>query len=142
MDIFPAKKAQDVRWEVVPSPPRNSFRLQFGSACPITIPLIHSWHGPLVGIVSTFTFEQIVHNWHRFDCIVMSHCTRTTFCKMTTSDDNIKWFDQHVSSTYNMLETAVPMVDVAMYTIKHIKNDFSLVMSLRQKLFYAPYCIV
>jgi hypothetical protein len=41
---------------------------------------------------------------------------------MTTSDDNIKWFHQHVSSTYNLLETAVPMVDVAMYTIKHIKR--------------------
>ncbi len=63
-----------------------------------------------------------MHNWHQFDCIVMSHCTRTTFCKMTTSDDNIKWFHQYVSSTYNLLETAVPMVDVAMYTIKHIKR--------------------
>jgi hypothetical protein len=41
---------------------------------------------------------------------------------MTTSDDNIKWFHQHVSSTYNLLETAVPMIDVAMYTIKHIKR--------------------
>jgi hypothetical protein len=41
---------------------------------------------------------------------------------MTTSDDNIKWFHQHFSSTYNLLETAVPMVDVAMYTIKHIKR--------------------
>jgi hypothetical protein len=41
---------------------------------------------------------------------------------MTTSDDNIKWFYQHVSSTYNLLETAVPMVDVVMYTIKHIKR--------------------
>ena len=102
--------------------PRNSYRPQFGSASPITIPLIHSWYGPLVGIVSTFTFEQIVHNWHQFDCIVTSHCTRTTFCKMTTSDDNIKWFHQHVSSTYNLLETAVPMADVAMYTIKHIKR--------------------
>jgi hypothetical protein len=64
-----------------------------------------------------------VHDWHQFDCIVTSHCTRTTFCKMTTSDDNIKWFHQHASSTYNMLETAVPMVDVAMY-IKHIKRLF------------------
>jgi hypothetical protein len=43
---------------------------------------------------------------------------------MTISDDNIKWFHQHVSSTYNMFETAVPMVDVAMYTIKHIKRLF------------------
>ncbi len=107
-----------------PSPPRNSYRPQFGSTSPITIPLIHSCYGPLVGTVSTFTFEQIVHNWHQFDCIVTSHCTRTTFCKMTTSDDNIKWFDQHVSSTYIFLETAVPMVDVAMYTIKHIKRLF------------------
>jgi hypothetical protein len=41
---------------------------------------------------------------------------------MTTSGDNIKWFHQHVSSTYNLLETAVPMVDVAMYIIKHIKR--------------------
>jgi hypothetical protein len=41
---------------------------------------------------------------------------------MTTSDDNIKWLHQHVSSTYNLLETAVPMVDVAMYIIKHIKK--------------------
>jgi hypothetical protein len=43
---------------------------------------------------------------------------------MTTSDDNIKWFHQHVSSTYNLLETAVPMIDVAMYTIKHINRLF------------------
>jgi hypothetical protein len=41
---------------------------------------------------------------------------------MTTSGDNIKWFNQHVSSTYDLLETAVPMADVAMYTIKHIKR--------------------
>jgi hypothetical protein len=41
---------------------------------------------------------------------------------MTTSDDNIKWFNQHVFSTYNLLETAQSMVDVAMYTIKHIKR--------------------
>jgi hypothetical protein len=41
---------------------------------------------------------------------------------MTTTDDNIKWFHKHVSSTYNLLETAVPMADVAMYTIKHIKR--------------------
>ncbi len=63
-----------------------------------------------------------MHNWHQFDCIVMSYCTRTPFCKMTTSCDNIKWFHQHVSSTYNLLETAVPVADVAMYTIKHIKR--------------------
>jgi hypothetical protein len=43
---------------------------------------------------------------------------------MTSSDDNIKWFHQHVSLTYNMFETAVPMVDVAMYTIKHINRLF------------------
>jgi hypothetical protein len=43
---------------------------------------------------------------------------------MTTSDDNIKWFHHYVSSTYNLLDTAVPMVDVAMYTIKHIKRLF------------------
>jgi hypothetical protein len=43
---------------------------------------------------------------------------------MITSDDNIKWFHQHVFSTYNMLETAVPMVDVAMYTIEHIERLF------------------
>ena len=41
--------ASDSFW---PSPPRNSYCPQFGSACPITIPLIHSWYGPLVGIVS------------------------------------------------------------------------------------------
>ncbi len=51
-----------------------------------------------------------------------SHCTRTTFCKMTNSDDNIKWFHHHCSSTYNWLEIAVPMVDMATYTIKHIKR--------------------
>ncbi len=63
-----------------------------------------------------------MHNWHQFDCIVTSHCTRTPFYKITTSGDNIKWFHQHVSSTYNLLETAVPMANVAMYTIKHIKR--------------------
>jgi hypothetical protein len=41
---------------------------------------------------------------------------------MTTSGDNIKWFHKHVSSTYHLLETSVPMADVAMYTIKHIKR--------------------
>jgi hypothetical protein len=41
---------------------------------------------------------------------------------MTTSDDNIKLFHRHVSSRYNLLETAVPMVVVAVYTIKHIKR--------------------
>ncbi len=40
-----------------PSPPRNSYRDQFGSASAITMPLIHSWYGPLVGMVSTFIFE-------------------------------------------------------------------------------------
>jgi hypothetical protein len=41
---------------------------------------------------------------------------------MTNADDNIKWFHQHCSSTYNWLETAVPMVDIATFTIKHIKR--------------------
>jgi hypothetical protein len=41
----------------LPSPPRNSYRAQFSSTSAITIPLIHSWYGPLVGMVSTFTFE-------------------------------------------------------------------------------------
>jgi hypothetical protein len=80
-----------------------------------------------------FTFEQIVHNWHRFDCIVTSHCTRSTFCKMTISDDNIKWFHQNVSSTYNLFDTAAPMVDVAMYTIKHIKRLFTSHVSEKVK---------
>jgi hypothetical protein len=41
---------------------------------------------------------------------------------MTNADDNIKWFHQHCSSTYNWLETAMPMVDIATFTIKHIKR--------------------
>jgi hypothetical protein len=65
---------------------------QFDSTSNKTIPLIHSWCGPSLGMVSTFSFELIVHNCHQFDCIMMSHCTRTTLCKMTNSDDNIKWF--------------------------------------------------
>jgi hypothetical protein len=52
----------------------------------------------------------------------MSHCTRTPFCKMTNADDNIKWFHLHCSSTYNWLETVVPMVDIATFTIKHINR--------------------
>ncbi len=63
-----------------------------------------------------------MHNWHQFDCIVTPRCTRAQFCKMTTSGDNIKWFHKHVSSTYHLLETSVPMADVAMYTIKHIRR--------------------
>ncbi len=66
-----------------------------------------------------------MHNWHRFDCIVTphcTHCTRAQFCRMTTSVDNIQWFHKHVSSTYHLLETSVPMADVAMYTIKYIKR--------------------
>jgi hypothetical protein len=41
---------------------------------------------------------------------------------MTNADDNIKWFHQHCSSTYNWLKTAVPMVDIATFTIKHFKR--------------------
>jgi hypothetical protein len=41
---------------------------------------------------------------------------------MINSDDNIKWFHRHCSSTYNWLETAVPMVDIATFTIKHNKR--------------------
>jgi hypothetical protein len=41
---------------------------------------------------------------------------------MTNSDDNIKWFHRHCSSAYNWLETAVPMVDIVTFTIKHIKR--------------------
>ena len=66
-----------------------------------------------------------MHNWHRFDCIVMphcTHCTRAQFCRMTTSVDNIQWFHKHVSSTYHLLETSVPIADVAMHTIKYIKR--------------------
>ncbi len=63
-----------------------------------------------------------MHNCHQFDCIMTSHSTRTPFCKMTNTDDNIKWFHQHCSSTYNWLETGVPMVDIATFTIKHIKR--------------------
>jgi hypothetical protein len=65
-----------------------------------------------------------MHNCHQFDCIVTSHCTSTTFCNMTNADDNIKWFHRHCSSTYNWLEIAVPMVDMATFTIKHIKKLF------------------
>ncbi len=67
-----------------PSPPRNSYYPQFGSTSAITIPLVYSMCGPSLGMVSTFSFEQIMHNCHQFDCIITSHCTRTTFCKMTT----------------------------------------------------------
>ncbi len=105
-----------------PSPPRNSYCAQFSSTSAITIPLIHSWCGPLVGMVSMFSFELIMQNCHQFDCIMMSHCTKNPFCKMTNADDNIKWFHQHWSSTYNWLETAVPMVDIDTFTIKHIKR--------------------
>ncbi len=66
-----------------------------------------------------------MHNWHRFDCIVTphcTHCTRAQFCRMTTYGDNLKWFHKHVSSNYHLLETSVPMADVAIFTIKHLKN--------------------
>ncbi len=65
-----------------------------------------------------------MHIFHQFDCIVTSHCTRTSFCKMTNVDDNIKWFHHHCSSTYNWLETAMSMVAMATFTIKHIKRLF------------------
>jgi hypothetical protein len=41
---------------------------------------------------------------------------------MTNSDDNIKWFHHNCSSTYIWLETAVPMVEITMFTIKRIKR--------------------
>jgi hypothetical protein len=41
---------------------------------------------------------------------------------MTNSDDNIKWFHQHCSPNYNLLETAMPMVDIALFTTKHNKR--------------------
>ncbi len=106
-----------------PSPPRNLYQPQFGSASAITIPLIHQWYGPLIGMVSMFSFEQIVHNCHRFDCIVTPHCTRTPFCKMTNADDNIKWFYQHCSSTYNWLGLTL------LRSQSSTPKDFALVMS-------------
>ncbi len=50
----PGIAASDRFW---PSPPRNSYRPKFGCASAITISLIHSWYGPLVGMVSAFSFE-------------------------------------------------------------------------------------
>ncbi len=50
----PGIAASNSFWQ---SPPRNSYRAQFGSASAITIPLIHSWYEPLVGMVSMFSFE-------------------------------------------------------------------------------------
>ncbi len=50
----PGIAASDRFW---PSPPRNSYCAQFGSASATTIPLIHSWYWPLVGMVSMFSFE-------------------------------------------------------------------------------------
>ncbi len=50
----PGIAASDRFW---PSQPRNSYHAQFGSTSAITIPLIHSWYGPLVGMVSMFSFE-------------------------------------------------------------------------------------
>jgi hypothetical protein len=50
----PGSAASDRFWL---SPPRNSYCPQFGSASAITILLIHSWYEPLVGMVSTFSFE-------------------------------------------------------------------------------------
>ncbi len=52
---------------------------------------------------------------------------------MTNSDDNIKWFHCHCSSTYNYLETAVPMVDMATFTIKHTKRLFISQVSKKVK---------
>jgi hypothetical protein len=43
---------------------------------------------------------------------------------MTNSNDNIKWFHRHRASNYYWLETAVPMSDMATFTIKHIKRLF------------------
>jgi hypothetical protein len=50
----PGIAASDSFW---PSPPINSYHPQFGSASAITIPLIHSWCLPSLGMVSMFTFE-------------------------------------------------------------------------------------
>jgi hypothetical protein len=50
----PGIAASDRFWA---SPLGNSYRAQFSSASAITIPLIHSWYGPLVDMVSTFRFE-------------------------------------------------------------------------------------
>jgi hypothetical protein len=51
-------------------------------------------------------------------------CKQQQQSKMTNSDDNIKWFHQHFSTNYHFLETAVHMVDIALFTIKHIKRLF------------------
>jgi hypothetical protein len=50
----PGIAASDRFW---PTPPRNSYRPQVSSASAIIIPLIHSWYGPLFGMVSMFIFE-------------------------------------------------------------------------------------
>ena len=42
--------------------------------------------------------------------------------KMATSTDNLKWFHQHWSSHYHLLETALPMFDVAVFIMQHIER--------------------
>ncbi len=49
-------------------------------------------------------------------------CQQQQQSKMKKPDDNIKWFHQDCSSNYHFLETAVLMVDIALFTIKHIKR--------------------
>ncbi len=41
---------------------------------------------------------------------------------MATSTDNLKWFNKHCSSHYHLLETALPMFDVAVFIMQHIER--------------------
>ncbi len=43
---------------VWPSPPNNWHHPQFGSTIAKTIPLVHSWCGPSLGMVSTFSLSR------------------------------------------------------------------------------------
>ena len=40
--------------------------------------------------------------------------------KMASFKDNLKWFHDHCSSQHHLLETALPMLDVAVFIMQHI----------------------
>jgi hypothetical protein len=53
--------------------------------------------------------------------------------KLATFDDNLKWFHQHCSSNYYLMESAVPMIDIAIFTINHIKRLFITLVANKVK---------
>ncbi len=52
---------------------------------------------------------------------------------MANSEDNLKLFNQYCTPNHHLLESAGPMIDIAFFTIMHIKRLFITHASIKTK---------